>query len=85
MEKGLGKYLVTNMVLHMGLLAWQVPLSSAQLEGLSEDEREQLLGTRLYGLIAIADPHGAGKVAGMLLELQAPICTAIAHCRCAST
>ena len=62
-----------------------MPLSGAQLECLSEDERDLLLGSRLFGLIAIADPHGAGKVTGMLLEMQVPLRTAVAHCRCAST
>ena len=51
-------------------LAWQAPLSSAQLVGLSKSERDELLGQRLLGLVAIVDPEGADKITSVLLEMQ---------------
>ena len=65
--------LVAHMAMHMGIfvpLAWQASLSSAQLVGLSKSERNELLGQRLLGLVAIVDPKGADEITGVLLEMQ---------------
>ena len=53
-------------------LMWmaQVPISAAQLEGVEEEARDAMLGERLYALICHVDGPRAGKITGMLLELE---------------
>ena len=48
-----------------------MPLSAAQLEGVEEGQRDAMLGERLYALLmATHAAPVAGKVTGMLLELE---------------
>ena len=46
------------------------PWTVAELEQLEEEARDSMLGERLYPLIAILEPERAGKITGMLLELN---------------
>lgn len=48
----------------------QEPLSVATLAAATPAQAKQMLGERLYGLIAPSQPQLAGKVTGMLLELD---------------
>ena len=48
----------------------QAPLSAAHLEGVAEEARDAMLGERVYALVYPLAPEEAGKVTGMLLELQ---------------
>ena len=46
------------------------PLTSDFLAGLQEDECRSLLGERLYPLVSVVEPNLAGKITGMLIELE---------------
>ena len=48
----------------------QEPLTSSQLAEASPQEQKQLLGERLFPLIHIMYPDMAGKITGMLLEID---------------
>ena len=45
-------------------------LSMAQLKEVEEKERNTMLGERLHSLFELVAPQQAGKVTGMLLELD---------------
>jgi polyadenylate-binding protein len=46
------------------------PLTSSQLAAAPEEQRKQLLGERLFPLIQAHQPKLAGKITGMLLEMD---------------
>lgn len=46
------------------------PLKVSVLASISPEEREQMIGERLYPLIQAIQPSLAGKITGMLLELD---------------
>jgi len=46
------------------------PLTAASLAGASEEDRTNLIGERLYPLVAVQQPDMAGKITGMLLEID---------------
>lgn len=46
------------------------PLNASLLAAISPEEREQMIGQRLYPLIQAMQPQLAGKITGMLLELE---------------
>jgi len=46
------------------------PLTSSQLAAAPEETRKQLLGERLFPLIQVHQPKLAGKITGMLLEMD---------------
>lgn len=48
----------------------QEPLTAAMLSGLPFQEQKQRLGERLFKLIHVLQPYLAGKITGMLLELD---------------
>mmetsp|Transcript_40584 Transcript_40584/g.134309 ORF Transcript_40584/g.134309 Transcript_40584/m.134309 type:complete len:123 (-) Transcript_40584:619-987(-) len=60
----------TSMLTHELTRQRESPWSIAELEKLEEEERDSMLGERLYPLIAILEPDRAGKITGMLLELN---------------
>lgn len=45
------------------------PLAPDMLAQASPEERKNLIGERLYGLISASQPSLAGKITGMLLEV----------------
>merc|ERR1712060_273966 len=45
-------------------------LSAATLAAAPPEQQKQLLGERLFPLIQNTDPHLAGKITGMLLEMD---------------
>ena len=45
-------------------------ISAAQLVGLEQEARDAMLGERLYALVCHVDRPRAGKITGMLLEMQ---------------
>jgi hypothetical protein len=48
------------------------PLTIEQLSAASPQEQKQLLGEKLFPLIASRQPTLAGKITGMLLEMDNP-------------
>ena len=48
------------------------PLTAAALANASEDQQKNMIGERLYPLIHAAKPELAGKITGMLLEMDNP-------------
>jgi len=48
------------------------PLTAAALANASEDQQKNMIGERLYPLIHAAKPDLAGKITGMLLEMDNP-------------
>ena len=48
----------------------QEPLSTSMLAVAPPQEQKQMLGERLFPLIHRLDPHLAGKITGMLLEID---------------
>jgi polyadenylate-binding protein len=48
----------------------QTPLTSTLLAEAPEEQRKQLIGERLFPLIAVKQPKLAGKITGMLLEMD---------------
>jgi polyadenylate-binding protein len=46
------------------------PLTLQTLTAASEEQRKQMLGERLFPLIAAVTPNQAGKITGMLLEMD---------------
>jgi polyadenylate-binding protein len=46
------------------------PLTAKALAAAPEEQRKQMLGERLFPLIAAAQPEQAGKITGMLLEMD---------------
>jgi polyadenylate-binding protein len=48
----------------------QEPLSAATLAGAQPQEQKQMLGERLYPHIQSMYPDMAGKITGMLLEIE---------------
>ena len=48
----------------------QEPLTSRMLAGASPQEQKQIIGERLYALIHATHPDQAGKITGMLLEID---------------
>eukprot|EP01134_Creolimax_fragrantissima_P002140 CFRG2140T1 len=48
----------------------QEPLTASMLAEASSDQQKQLLGERLYPMIASTHPELAGKITGMLLEMD---------------
>nr|XP_029712028.1 polyadenylate-binding protein 1-like [Aedes albopictus] len=52
------------------LVKGQEPLTVAMLANASPDEQKQMLGERLYALIEPMYPTIAGKITGMLLEVE---------------
>ena len=48
----------------------QEPLSSRELAAASPQEQKQIIGERLYPLIQATHPDQAGKITGMLLEID---------------
>jgi len=48
------------------------PLTAAALASASEQEQKNMIGERLYPLIHKDQPELAGKITGMLLEMDNP-------------
>lgn len=48
----------------------QEPLTTSMLAEAAPNEQKQMLGERLYPLIAPMHPTEAGKITGMLLEID---------------
>ncbi|KAH9249446.1 hypothetical protein BASA81_012808 [Batrachochytrium salamandrivorans] len=48
------------------------PLTAALLANASEEQRKNLIGERLFPLIFVQQPQLAGKITGMLLEMDNP-------------
>jgi polyadenylate-binding protein len=53
-----------------GVLPGQEPLTTAMLADAQPQEQKQLIGERLYPLIQNMHPEWAGKITGMLLEID---------------
>jgi len=51
-------------------LAPEQPLTTEALAKAPEDQRKQMIGERLYPLIHASHPRLAGKITGMLLEMD---------------
>lgn len=52
------------------VVAGQEPLTPAALANATPQEQKQMLGERLFPLIQIMQPESAGKITGMLLEID---------------
>lgn len=52
------------------LLTGQEPLTASFLAGVSPQQQKQLLGERLYVQIQEKEPELAGKITGMLLDMD---------------
>lgn len=52
------------------VVAGQEPLTPAALANATPQEQKQMLGERLFPLIAQMQPELAGKITGMLLEID---------------
>ena len=52
------------------LMINQEPLSSNILNNANPQEQKQMLGEKLYPIIQAAQPELAGKITGMLLEME---------------
>ena len=52
------------------LFLGQEPLNSRELAVASPQEQKQIIGERLYPLIQSTHPDQAGKITGMLLEID---------------
>ncbi|CAM4846542.1 unnamed protein product [Rotaria magnacalcarata] len=52
------------------VVAGQEPLTPAGLANATPQEQQQMLGERLFPLIQIMQPESAGKITGMLLEID---------------
>jgi polyadenylate-binding protein len=48
------------------------PLTAAALANASEEQRKNIIGERLFPLIYLVQPQLAGKITGMLLEMDNP-------------
>ena len=48
------------------------PLTAAALASASEEQRKNIIGERLFPLVFLAQPQLAGKITGMLLEMDNP-------------
>ena len=46
------------------------PLTAAELANATEEQRKNIIGERLYPLISLVQPKLAGKITGMLLDLD---------------
>ena len=54
----------------MSLMKWQKPLYQSVIVSVSPSEQKLMLGKRLFRLIQATHPHQAGKITGMLLEID---------------
>ena len=54
----------------MSLLKGQEPLYRSVMASVSLAEQKQMLGERLFPLIQATYPDQAGKITGMLLEIE---------------
>ena len=54
----------------MSLMKGQKPLYRSVLASVSRSEQKQMLGERLFSLIQATHPDQAGKITGMLLEID---------------
>ena len=52
------------------VIAGQEPLTPAALANATPQEQKQMLGERLFPLISQMHPESAGKITGMLLEID---------------
>ena len=52
------------------MMPGQEPLTSQALSMARPEEQKQMLGERLYPIIQAAQPELAGKITGMLLEME---------------
>ena len=59
-----------NIILTFYFLQQQEPLTASTLAGATPSEQKQMIGERLFPLVQEHQPKMAGKITGMLLEID---------------